>query len=100
MEKKTSVSVSSADRNAFLIRGQRRKSRLVPADRKTTVTQLITLYSWGELKSKHNTLNLKGDKLLYNNRPYQVPLLSNLYRKLGLQWAQVYNNWTFWKNVA
>ena len=58
--KKYPVSSSSAGNNVSLmreVRGQRRRARLVQADRKVTVTQITTHYNSGMQKSipEHTT---------------------------------------------
>ena len=70
-------------------------ARLIQADRKSTVTQITTLYNCGEQKSfSECTSKIEADRL-----QHQVPLLSAKNRKLRQQWAHAHQNWTVedWK---
>ena len=51
MEAKTKKQSNFVDENILLMRGQRRMTRLVGADRKATVAQVTTLYNCGEKKN-------------------------------------------------
>ncbi len=78
--------------------------RLVRDDRKTTVTQIITLYNRGMQNAisehtTHQTLKQMGSS---SRRPHRVPLLSAKNRTRRLQFTQAHQNWTIeeWKNVT
>ncbi len=60
------------------VRGQRRMSRLVRDDRKTTVTQITTRYNQGMQKtiSERTTLRTLNQMGYNSRRPHRVPLLS------------------------
>ena len=62
--------------------GQRRMVRLVWADRKVMLTQIVTLYNCGEQRSIRMNNNLE---------PRQVPLLSARNRNVRLQWHRLTN---------
>src|SRR5512133_128448 len=85
-------------------KGQRRMARLVPADRKATVTQISARYNRGLQKSisEHTTRPTLRRMGYSSRRPHRVPLLSANNRKLRLQFAQAHQNWTIenLKNVA
>jgi len=85
-------------------RGQRRMARLVPADRKATVTQISTRYNRAMQKSisEHTTRPTLRRMGYSSRRPHRVPLLSAKNRKLRLQFTQAHQNWTIedWRNVA
>src|SRR5512133_2013420 len=85
-------------------RGQRRMARLVPADRKATVTQISTRYNRALQKSisEHTTRPTLRWMGYSSRRAHRVPLLSAKNRKLRLQFTQTHQNWTIedWRNVA
>src|SRR5512140_2150443 len=82
-----------------LVDGQRRMARLVPADRKATVTQISTLQKSISEHTTRPTLRRMGYS---SRRAHRVPLLSAKNRKLRLQFTQTHQNWTIedWRNVA
>uniref|UniRef100_A0AAR2IXT2 Transposase Tc1-like domain-containing protein n=1 Tax=Pygocentrus nattereri TaxID=42514 RepID=A0AAR2IXT2_PYGNA len=86
------------------VRGQRRMGRLVPDDRKATVTQITTCYNQGMQNTISECTTCRTlKKMGYSSRrPHWVLLLSAKNRKLRLQFAQAHRNWTreCWKNVA
>ncbi len=78
--------------------------RLVRDDRKTTLTQITTLYNQGiqNTISEHTTHRTLKQMDYSSRRPHRVPLLSDKNRKRSLQFTQTHHNWTIedWKNVA
>ncbi len=86
------------------VRGQRRMSRLVRDDRKTTVTQITTRYNQGMQNtiSERTTLRTLKQMSYSSRRPHRVPLLSAKNRTRRLQFTQDHQNWTIedWKNIA
>ncbi len=83
---------------------QRRMSRLVRDDRKTTVTQITTRYNQSmqntiSERTTRRTLKQSGSS---SRRPHRVPLLSAKNMTQRLLFAQAHQNWTTedWKNVA
>lgn len=61
--------------------------RLVQADRKASITQIITLDNHGEQESISECAG--SQSFSYNNRrPDQIPLLTPKNRNLRLEWAQ------------
>ena len=84
--------------------GQSRMGRLIPADRRSTLTQITTRYNRGMQQSiceatTRTTLRRMG---YTSRRPHRVPLISTKNRKMRLQFAQAHQNWTVedCKNVA
>ena len=79
-------------------------ARLVPADRKATVTQISTRYNRALQKSisEHTTRPTLRRMGYSSRRAHRVPLLSAKNRKLRLQFTQTHQNWTIedWRNVA
>ncbi len=78
--------------------------RLVRDDRKTTLTQITTLYNQGiqntiSEHTTHRTLKQMGSS---SRRPHRVPLRSTKNRKRRIRFTQDHQNWTIedWKNVA
>jgi len=69
-------------------RGQRRMARLVPADRKATVTQITTCYNQLQKSISERTTSRTLRQMGYSSRrPHWVPLLSAKNRKLRLQFT-------------
>ncbi len=86
------------------VRVQRRMSRLVRDDRKTTVTQITTRCNQDLQKtiSEHTTHQTLKQMSCSSRRPHRVPLLSDQNSTRRLQFTQAHQNWTIedWKNVA
>ncbi len=86
------------------VSGQRRMSRLVRDDRKTTVTQITTRYNQDlqNTISEHTTHRTLKKMDSSSRRPHRVPLLSDKNRKRRIQFTQTHQNWTIedCKNVA
>ncbi len=80
---------------------QRRMSRLVRDDRKTTVTQITTHYNQGMQNAISECTTLRTLKQMgySSRRPHRVPLLSAKNGKRRLQFTQAHQNWTIedWK---
>ncbi len=83
---------------------QRRMSRLVRDDRKTTVSQITTRYNQGMQNtiSEHTTHRTLKQMCSSSRRPHRVLLLSAKNRTRKIQFTQTHQNWTTedWKNVA
>ena len=78
--------------------------RLIPADRRSTLTQITTRYNRGMQQriceaTTRTTLRRMG---YTSRRPHRVPLISTKNRKMRLQFARAHQNWTVedCKNVA
>uniref|UniRef100_A0A8D0A393 Transposase Tc1-like domain-containing protein n=1 Tax=Sander lucioperca TaxID=283035 RepID=A0A8D0A393_SANLU len=88
---KTSSMRQSCGRKRLVdARGQRRMGRLIPADRRSTLTQITTRYNRGMQPSiceatTHTTLRRMG---YTSRRPHRVPLISTTH---------LHQNWTFQK---
>ncbi len=86
------------------VRGQKRMSRLVRDDWKTTVTQITTRYN----QDMQNTISERTTRRTLkqmgysSRRPHRVPLLSDKNRTRRLQFTQAHQNWPTedCKNVA
>ena len=85
------------------VRGQRRLSRLVRTDRRSTVTQVTENFNGGHGRNVsqftvHRTLLRMG---LRSHRPVRVPMMTPVHRRKRLQWACERRNWTLeqWKKV-
>ncbi len=78
------------------VRGQRRMSRLVRDDRKTTVTQIITRYNQDlqNTISEHTTHRTLKQMDSSSRRPHRVPLLSDKNSTRRIQFTQTQQNWT------
>lgn len=73
------------------VRGWRRMLRLVKADRKFTVNQMITFSFTTEVSQKNNSVQCVKPWMDYTSRrPHQVQVLSAIYENLSIQ----YDNWT------
>ncbi len=78
------------------VRGQRRMSRLVRDDRKTTVTQITTRYNQDlqntiSEHTTHRTLKQMGSS---SRRPHRVLLRSDKNSTRRIQFTQTHQNWT------
>lgn len=83
--------MSSRRKYLAAARGQRRTARLLLADRKPTVTQIIKCYNQGMQKSIAEGATLK--QMGYSStRTHGVPLLSSKNRKQRQQFTQVHQN--------
>ncbi len=76
------------------VRVQRRMSRLVRDDRKTTLTQITTRYNQGiqNTISEHTTRRTLKQMDYSSRRPHRVPLLSAKNRKRRIQLPQTHQN--------
>ncbi len=89
----------------FDVRSQRRMGRLVRDDRKTTVTQITTLYNlcMQNTISEHTTRRILKQMGNSSRRPHRVLLLSDKNRTRRLQFTQTHQNSPTiedWNNVA
>uniref|UniRef100_A0A673Y5J2 Transposase Tc1-like domain-containing protein n=1 Tax=Salmo trutta TaxID=8032 RepID=A0A673Y5J2_SALTR len=74
---------SPLDENSSLMRGRRRKTRIVQANRRATNRKITALYNG----SVQNSISERTT----HRRPHRVPLLSVKNKKKRLQWAAIIN---------